>query len=240
VQYIPIQTKVLKPPQDDLLATLDESIVELEERDIVLVTSKVVSIGEGLCVPIAEVDEAELIADNADVVIGDEKAKYPLTIQFNSFTVAASIDESNGNGYFIIPPRDPHSSAKRIWEHLRNKHKLSELGVIVADSTVRPMRSGTVSQAIGWWGLEPVIDHIGDIDLFGREIQVSKTNVVDSLAAGAGLVSGNTDKAIPVVIARGVCDVTFTELDTKKEGTFPLEYDIFYPLLKPYLKNNDD
>jgi len=47
MQWIPIKTRTLFPPQDDLFAVFDESLVDVQEGDIVLVTSKVLAIYQG-------------------------------------------------------------------------------------------------------------------------------------------------------------------------------------------------
>lgn len=232
MEYLPVKTRVLQPPQDDLLAVLDASLSLVMEQDVLLVTSKVVAIDEGRCVPTDGADVTELITDNAERVIGDVTRPFPLTVQFNAFSVAASIDESNSSGFYTLPPQNPTASAKRLWEHVRQRFGLRELGVVIADSTIRPFRNGVTSYAIGWWGFEPVIKHAGEVDLFGRPIAVAATNVVDALAAGAGLVWGETAKSTPLVIARGHTDITFSDRDTSAQLSHPLESDVFYPLLK--------
>jgi hypothetical protein len=49
MQVIPIKTRVLTPPQDDLFAVLDEYLTDVQEGDIIAISSKVVALHEGRC-----------------------------------------------------------------------------------------------------------------------------------------------------------------------------------------------
>ena len=62
-----IKTKILLPPQDDLLTAMKKSLPKLKEKSVVAITSKVVSIWQGRCVPVDEYpDRDKLIAEEAD------------------------------------------------------------------------------------------------------------------------------------------------------------------------------
>ena len=49
-----VKTKLLQPPKDDLLKAISAAIPSLREKSIVVITSKVVSIWQGRCVPLRE------------------------------------------------------------------------------------------------------------------------------------------------------------------------------------------
>ncbi len=114
MEYLPVKTRVLKPPQDDLLAVLGSSLPALQEEDIVLISSKVVAIHEGCAVAMGEIQKSELIAKAADLIIPRPYFTSPLTVAHHAFLGAAGIDESNGNGYYILLPEDPCASADRV------------------------------------------------------------------------------------------------------------------------------
>ena len=70
-----IKTRVFEPPQDDLPSFIKESFskIELKENSIFIVTSKIVSIGEGQCVEMGSVqNKDELIKKEADYYIPRE------------------------------------------------------------------------------------------------------------------------------------------------------------------------
>lgn len=217
MQYLPIKTSVLTPPQDDLLTALDAAPLALQEGDILLVSSKVVSIDEGRCVPADAFDRAAQVAAAAEVIIPRPYWSSPLTITNHLLVGSAGIDQSNSDGYYTLLPADPFRSAKRLWAHLRTRFALSRLGVVVTDSHSVPCRYGAIGAAIGWWGIVPIQNHIGKSDLFGRTMRVERSNLVDGIAAGATVVMGEVAEATPVVIARDVPNIEFTSNDSKAD-----------------------
>jgi dihydrofolate synthase / folylpolyglutamate synthase len=226
----------MQPPQDDLLAVLAEALPELAEGDVVLISSKVVAIHEGQTVQIEGVDKQTLIAAAADLVIERPYWPSPLTVAHHTFLGAAGIDESNGNGYYILLPEDIFASAQALWSWFRERYGLKKLGVIITDSHSSPFRFGATGIALAWWGIEPIEDCRGRRDLFGREIQYERSNLVDGLASGATVLMGEVDECTPVVIARAVTRLVYTEANTKdqllvpfKDDTFRVLYDRFLP-----------
>ena len=102
--------------------------------------------------------------------------------------------------------------AAEIREHLINTHSVKELGVIISDSTVLPFRSGVIGISLGVAGFVPNRIHEPDAkDLFGAPMIETSTNLADAIAAGSSIVSGEADQSTPIVIARGVPDITFIE-----------------------------
>src|SRR5579864_2495277 len=60
---IPVKTRALLPPRDDLWDALDPVLPPLQEGDVVAITSKVVAIHQGRCVRVdAVADKEELVA----------------------------------------------------------------------------------------------------------------------------------------------------------------------------------
>lgn len=57
---VPVKTRALLPPQDDLWDALDPALPRLQDGDVVAITSKVVAIHQGRCVA------ADTIADKED------------------------------------------------------------------------------------------------------------------------------------------------------------------------------
>jgi F420-0:gamma-glutamyl ligase len=236
MQFIPVKTRTLMPPQDDLLAVLDETLPPLMEGDILLVSSKVVAIHQGRCVSPSVANKKDLIIAEADVVIPRIYWNSPLTITNHAFIGAAGIDESNGDEHFILLPSDPFGFAQSLHAHVLKKHSLSTLGAIITDSHSTPLRLGATGIALAWWGIEPLQDHRGRLDLFGRPIKIERSNLVDGLAAGATVLAGEVDESIPVVIARGVPNVTYRDGLTRdqlfseyKDDTFRVLYENYLP-----------
>ena len=159
----PIKTRVLKPPQDNLYEVLDSALPELAEGDIVVVTSKIVSIHQGRCVLISEAVKEDLVKSEAEKYLPPScnTIGVAITIKLNTLIPNAGIDESNGNSFFILWPKDPQKSAKAIWQFLRKKFNIKDLGVIITDSRLTPLRQGVVGYAIGYFGFNPIKDYRG-------------------------------------------------------------------------------
>lgn len=230
----PIKTRVLLPPKDDLYEVLDASLPRLRERDVVVVTSKVVSIGEGRCIPISTPREKKkLIECEADYLARfPENRRTLFSIKGHAIVGSAGIDESNSNGYWTLWPQDPFKSAKELWSYLRKEHRVDKLGVIISDSTSPPMRLGCTGISIGFFGLHPLLRYMGKPDIFGRLFKFERSNLVDGIAAAAVLAIGEGDEQTPIAIVRDVPTLRFVPYDTRNELLIPPKQDIYYPILK--------
>lgn len=238
MQLLPIKTNILKPPQDDLLTSLSAALPKLEEQDILIISSKVVAIHEGRCVPVNEVDKQVLVKNEAELVIPREYWGTPLTVIHHAFIGAAGIDESNADGHYILLPADPFKSAQMLHQYLKVQFGLREVGVVIVDSHSVPMRYGATGIAIGFWGFAPLKSHIGEQDLFGREFRIERSNIADGLAAGASLVMGETNEQTPVVIAREVPNLTFSDTNEKDTLFAPFADDTFRVLYERWLTDD--
>jgi len=210
-----IKTRKLIPPKDDLLSVIRESKLNLKEKLIIVVTSKVVSIWEGQCIKIdkSKKDQKEiLIKKEADLWLPKTHSKYNimLTIKGSSLVASAGIDESNSKGYYTLWPKKPFESAKKIYSFIKKEYKLKNFGVIISDSHTPPMRQGAISFAIAYYGFYPLKNYIGSPDLFGRKFKFERANLVDALSASAGLVMGEGREQKPIAIIGDVEGIKFT------------------------------
>jgi coenzyme F420-0:L-glutamate ligase len=238
LQFLPVKTRPMLPPQDDIYPVLDKYLPSLKEGDVLIITSKIVSIHQGRCIKITDVREKDdLIKKEADAYI--ERVECPggyvvLTIKGHTLAASAGIDESNANGHYVLWPRNINHTAKEIRNYLRAKFHLKKIAVIISDSRSMPLRYGAVGVAIGAFGLRPIRDYRKTFDIFGRELKMSRANIVDALASAAALLMGEGNEQTPMVIARDLKSIEFTEADNFAELFMPYEEDIYYPLLKKF------
>jgi F420-0:gamma-glutamyl ligase len=241
MEIIPIKTRVINPPKDDIYPVIDEFCPILKEKDVFLVTSKILSIHQGLCIPINKIkNKDELIKKEADVYIPRKECpgeKVILTVKNNTLISNAGIDESNANGHYILWPENPEKEAKKICEYLKNKFSLKELAVIITDSHTMPMRYGVMGISIGFYGLNPLKGYKDGKDIFGRKLKVPQSNIVDVLAVMGVVSMGECDEQTPMAIIRGADFVEFTDEEKYEELLIPIEKDIYYPLLKNFYKD---
>ncbi|MBU0999810.1 coenzyme F420-0:L-glutamate ligase [Patescibacteria group bacterium] len=233
-----IKTRKFLPPKDDLWELLS-GVKSLKENSVVAVTSKVVAVGEGRCIPLNKIAKDDLAKKEADKYIPRELSpggNILHTIKNNMLTASAGIDESNGAGFYILWPKNPELSAKLIWEFFKKKFKLKNLGVIITDSRLVPLRRGVVGIAIGYFGFSPLKDYRKTKDIFGREFKMETSNFPDSLATAAVLVMGEGSETQPIAILEDIPDLKFLQKEFKPKTEYdafeiPEKEDMFYPLL---------
>ncbi|MCX6780236.1 MAG: coenzyme F420-0:L-glutamate ligase, partial [Candidatus Magasanikbacteria bacterium] len=215
---------------ENLLAFLDKYLPKIKERDIVVVTSKIIALSEGrFCIVKNEKEKDAIIKKESDWGI---KTKYVyLTIKDGDVLANAGVDESNANGKLILLPKDSYKSAQIIRYYLRKKFRLKKLGVIVTDSRLLPLRAGVVGISLGYVGFKGIKNYIGKPDLFGRPFEFSKTDIADSLATAAVLVMGEgTEKQPLCVISQA--PIEFTDKINRTELKIDIKEDIYKPLFE--------
>lgn len=190
-------------PGDDLAALVLASLT-LQDGDVVLVTSKVVSKSEGRLVPGSDRD-AVLPSQTVRVVA----RRGPTTIVRNRIGLtmaAAGIDNSNVPlGSLALLPVDPDGSARALRATLLERASVN-VAVIVTDTAGRAWRTGQTDIAIGAAGLLVLDDHAGRVDGYGNPLAVTAPAVADELASAAELAQGKLT-ARPFALVRGRSDL---------------------------------
>jgi dihydrofolate synthase / folylpolyglutamate synthase len=245
VNVFAVPTRVFRPPHDDLPQLLATSLPPLQEGDVVAVSSKIVSIGEGRCVPEGAVaDKDELIRREAGQYLEREAVPggYVMhTLTRGVLAPSAGIDASNAAGHYILWPSDPTRSARRIWRQLRAGHGLRRLGVIVTDSRSAPLRRGVLGFALAHWGFRPLRDYRGRRDVFGRRLRFSQANLADALGAVAVLAMGEGAEQTPLAVIRGAPGLRFVARPGRSQGRSQGRYsglevapeeDLYWPFLR--------
>lgn len=237
-----IKTDKLSPPiAEPLTKVLDSTISSFQEKSILVVTSKIVSICEGRVVKVGNIDKHALIEKESEFYLPASKSKYDLmlTIHNNLMVPSAGVDESNGNGYYILWPENPQKSANAIREYVMNRFAVTKVGVIITDSHTSPLRWGTTGVSIAFSGFEPLRNYIGSPDIFGRKLQMTKANVVDALAVSAVLVMGEGSEQTPLAVISDIPFVKFQNRNPTEEELGNLKIDIEDDVYAPVLTSVD-
>jgi coenzyme F420-0:L-glutamate ligase/coenzyme F420-1:gamma-L-glutamate ligase len=195
-------------PGDDLAAAVADAAPWLADGDVVVVTSKVVSKVEGRLVhvpPGADREAARLqaVEDEAVRVVARRGTLAIVQTRQGWVLAAAGIDASNvGQDALVLLPEDGDASARRLRERLAELLGV-EVGVVVSDTFGRPWREGLTDVAVGSAGLPALLDHRGQVDAHGNQLDITQTALVDELAAAADLVKGKLS-GVPVAVVRGL------------------------------------
>ncbi len=237
----PIQTERITPKSTSLAELINISIDTLAEHQIVVITSKIVSICEGNIVSQASTTKDQLIDSQAELRLPRSTSSYGLafTITNGMLIPSAGIDESNAGGDFVLWPKDAQQTANDIREQLCRKFDLSYVGVIITDSTCQPMRRGTIGVTLAHSGFASLHDYTGQIDLFGRPFNTSQSNVASGLAAAAVVTMGEGAEQTPVCLIEDVPFVQFQDRNPTEIELSELRLSISNDLFAPFLQAVD-
>ena len=200
----------------------------LLDKDVLVVTQKVVSKAEGRLVDVDPDDplsHKRLVEEEA-VRIVRRRGDLIITETTHGFVCAKSaVDLSNvEHGRAALLPKDSDRSARRIRDIVRARLGV-DVGVIVSDTFGRAWRKGLTDVAIGVAGIAAVVDLRGTPDALGRTMQVTEVAVADELASAAELVMGKAS-GIPVAVVRGADTAWFRE-SSVRELIRPPQEDLF-------------
>jgi coenzyme F420-0:L-glutamate ligase/coenzyme F420-1:gamma-L-glutamate ligase len=194
---------------DDLAVLIGDAIdaaEPLQDGDILVVTSKIVSKAEGRVVPAAGREDA-ITAETVRIVATRPRPDgSDVRIVQNRLGIvgaAAGVDASNTEeGTVLLLPLDPDASARRLALALADRWGI-RVGIIVSDTLGRPWRDGQTDIAIGAACVHVFSELQGELDSAGRELHVTRPCVADELAAATDLVKGKTS-GMPVAVVRGM------------------------------------
>jgi dihydrofolate synthase / folylpolyglutamate synthase len=244
MQVTAIKTEQITPGSGSLLSVLDRFLKKFPEKSVLAVTSKIVSICEGSVVKQGTIDKDELIRAEAEKYLPRTNSKYDVTLTIKRGILAASagIDESNGNGYYILWPENPQKTANSIRAYLAKRFRVKFAGVVITDSRSFPLRWGTTGVSIAHSGFAALNSYIGSPDIFGRTMMMTKSNVADALAESAVAVMGEGNEQTPLAVIRHIPFVRFEDRNPTDselaELTIDIEDDLYAPLLTavPWIK----
>lgn len=238
MKITPIKTHKITKKDKDIFKILDVYIKDLKEKAVVAVTSKIIAICEGRLVSKNAATKDELTEQEAEWYLPRHLSKYDfcISIKNNTFTASAGVDESNGNGYYVLWPSNPQRSANKIRSYLKKKFGIEHVGVVITDSKTTPLRWGVTGVALAHSGFSALNSYIGKPDIFGRLLKAEKLNVSDTLATAAVGVMGEGNEQTPIAIIEDLPFVKFQKGNpSQKELTglhIELEDDLYAPLLK--------
>jgi len=235
MEVIPIKTHIIKA-NEPILETLEPYLNHVKEEDIILITSKIVSIAEGRLVPKGSSYSKEaLIKEEADAYLEGNQYDVCLTLKNNILIPSAGIDESNSDDHYVLYPKDIQKSAENIWRYFRQLNKIGSLGVVITDSHTTPLRRGVTGIGLGWCGFKALRNYIGTPDLHGKKLCFTQSNLLDGLSATAVLMMGEGNEQTPLVIVRDFKGIEFQNHpptpEEKENLSIEPEHDLYRPLL---------
>ncbi len=225
-----IRTRVFKP-RENILSFLDDYITKVDEKDIIVVTSKIVALSEGRQAEKTDEDAKEKLIKSESEFCLRTKYVFYLTIKDGAVMANAGIDESNANGGLILLPGDSFRAAAKIRKYFKEKYGLNNLGVIITDSRCLPLRTGITGVALGYAGIKGLKDYRKKLDIFNRPLKYSRVNVADSLATAAVLCMGEGNEQQPLAIISGA-PAEYSDKVNRNELKIDIKKDLYRPMFE--------
>jgi coenzyme F420-0:L-glutamate ligase/coenzyme F420-1:gamma-L-glutamate ligase len=226
-------------PGDDLVAQTLESLakldIELADGDVLVAAQKIFSKAEDRYAYLNEITPSaealalapqiekdpritQLILDESVEVVAQRPGAVIVEHRLGYIHANAGIDQSNitsddENPRVLLLPEDSDRSAAQYRDGIKATTG-TDVCVIINDSAGRAWRNGTLGYTIGSAGFKPVVDMVGEKDLFDRVMEVTEVAVADELAAAASFLMGQADEGAPVVLVRGA-KLRYAEADSK-------------------------
>ena len=227
-----IQTSVFSKDINLIDFILNHCSTVLKEDFILAITSKIVSISENRLINKKDIDKKQLIQKEGEHYLGEIAYDCHLSIHHGLLVPSAGIDESNSEQeQYILYPKKPFSSAQNLATQIKKKTGLKNLGILITDSRTLPLRQGVVGVALAYYGFSGIKNMIGEKDIFGRELKMTKINIADALATSAVLVMGEGAEKKPLAVIENA-PVTFTDNNDFSELSIPITEDLYFPLYK--------
>jgi coenzyme F420-0:L-glutamate ligase len=216
-----VKTRIVKVGDDPIklvIESLKEQNLQLEDNDILAITSKIIAYAEDRVIKLSEIkpsirakklaekfslqpEFAELILQESEKIYGGVD-KAVLTLKKGILTANAGIDNKNAPvGFAVLWPDDAEKWVMRIKEGIkRNTGK--KVAVLIVDSGLIPLRIGTVGLALAVAGFKPIGDCRGEKDIYGKPIVITRHAVADNLASAAHLLMGEAAEKTPIVLIK--------------------------------------
>lgn len=188
---------------EELIRSLKENKISLEDTDVIVITQKIISKVEGRKIDINKEDIEEVIKSESLQIIRKRGETVIAKTKHGFICANAGIDKSNiEEGSALLLPEDPDETSRDIRKKIEHKTG-KKISVIICDTFGRAWRKGQTNVAIGSSGIEPLESYIGEKDTFDNELFATEIAIVDELAGAAELVMKKSDN-IPIVIIKGV------------------------------------
>lgn len=243
ISFVPVVTE-RRNSSFPLVDLVDEAVGgRLVDGDVLVISSKFMSISEGRTVSLSSVkagerakkmarlynqapELCELVIRESDEIVGGVVG-FILASRDGLLTPNAGIDKSNiDHGMVVLYPRKAAESASSLVEAMKYRRGV-EVGVVVSDSRLMPTRRGTTGVALAAAGIDAIVDLRGKVDLFGNVLKVTSQAIADDICSGAQLAMGESNESTPIVLVKGIRQLISEERYDSTRLSIPTEQCVY-------------
>ena len=224
-----VKTTLFKP-REELAQFIVKHIPSVQEKIILAVASKLFSLWKGEALPYQSAAQKEELVRRESAFALKTSLAW-LTVKDGMVMTNAGVDESNADGKLLLLPSNSYALAAQLRTELCQAWNVKNLGIIVTDSMILPLRAGVVAGAVAYAGFKGVRDLRGQPDLFGKKLQVTLVNVADTLASAAALEMGEGNESRPLAQIEQA-PVEFVDTVPENEIKYPMKDDLYAPLFQ--------
>lgn len=206
-----------------ILKCVGDAGITFEDKDVLVITSKIVSKAEGRLVSLASVQPSERAREIARVSGKDARIVELMMQESQILNAKPGVVETLHRLGFVctsggvdrantarpeeekvsLLPINPDESARRISDAVARKVG-KRIGVVINDSLGIKYRTGSVGLAIGVAAMPAVLKGAaGETDLYGKKRNVN-ISFADEIAAAGSLLMGQSRAGLPAVLVRGL------------------------------------
>ena len=227
ITIFPVESLPIFHKGDDLVSLLLQNYDSFEDNDVLVIAHTIISRIEGKEVNLTTIIPSEMAKRFGETIGKDPRAvevvlREAKTIVRMSSTLLicetkhgficanAGVDLSNATPNHVLTlPDNPDESCRNIQKQIFERTGKT-VGIIISDTFGGVFRKGTTNVAIGIAGFKPILSHKGKSDLFGYILKTTEVNIADELATSAGLVMGQSNEGMPIIVIRGYKNLLMT------------------------------
>ncbi len=157
-----------------------------------------------------------------------------LTIKGHTLIANAGIDESNGNGYYILWHERPSELAREIRSYLCKHFKLNNLAVILTDSHITPLERECLEFQSAFSALSRFMIIVERPTSLGRVLKHTSKNIVDAISTMAVLLMGEGRERTPMIILRNAEFIQYTDKKSHRRSVVLPRDDFYAPLWRVF------
>lgn len=212
--------------------SLEEFLIDclpiLQENTVVAITAKLVALCEDSYVYPDDWDKQELVEQGSEVYLPSipphDNVGVSQTLSITNGILVAAAGVHRSKEILILWPSDPQYTANKIRRFLADLYGIKNVGVLITDSTSRPLRRGVAGIPLA---------HSGFKSLVGNPDLKYKRDIAYGLAGAAVACMGESGDCTPIALITDAPFIEFVNHDPTEHELSIIKTDFNNDLFRP-------